>query len=39
MIVASTVGVSPARILKHTAVPTIVAIVLVMVLAVVLLPY
>ena len=39
MIVASTVGVSPARILKRTAVPTIVAIALVMVLAVVLLPY
>lgn len=39
MIVASTVGVSPTRILKRTAVPTIVAIALVMVLAVVLLPY
>ena len=39
MIVASTVGVSLARILKRTAVPTIVAIALVMVLAVVLLPY
>jgi c4-dicarboxylate anaerobic carrier family protein len=39
MIVASTVGVSPTRILKRTAVPSIVAIILVMILSVVLLPY
>lgn len=39
MIVASTVGVSPTRILKRTAVPSIVAIILVMVFSVFLLPY
>lgn len=39
MIVASTVGVSPTRILKRTAVPSIVAIILVMVFSVVFLPY
>lgn len=39
MIVASTVGVSPMRILKRTAVPTVVAIILVMVLSIVVLPY
>lgn len=39
MIVASTVGVSPVRILKRTAVPSIVAIILVMVFSVILLPF
>lgn len=39
MIVASTVGVSPTRILKRTAVPSIVAIILVMVFSVIFLPY
>lgn len=39
MIVASTVGVSPTRILKRTAVPSIVAIILVMVFSVLFLPY
>ena len=39
MIVASTVGISPTRILKRTAVPSIVAIILVMVFSVIFLPY
>lgn len=39
MIVASTVGVSPTRILKRTAVPSIVAIILVMAFSVIFLPY
>ena len=39
MIVASTVGVSPTRILKRTAVPSIVAIIFVMVFSVIFLPY
>lgn len=39
MIVASTIGVSPVRILKRTAVPSFIAIILVMVFAVVILPF
>ncbi|MFK4566821.1 C4-dicarboxylate transporter DcuC [Enterococcus sp. UD-01] len=39
MIVASTVGVSPVRILKRTSVPTIVGIICVVVLSILLLPY
>lgn len=39
MIVASTVGVSPIRILKRTSVPTIIGIVRVIVLSILLLPY
>lgn len=39
MIVASTVGVSPVRILKRTSVPTIVGIVSVVLLSILLLPY
>lgn len=39
MIVASTVGVSPTRILKRTTVPTIFAIVMVMLLSIFVLPY
>ncbi|MGM0105712.1 C4-dicarboxylate transporter DcuC [Enterococcus sp. AZ197] len=39
MIVASTVGVSPIRILKRTSVPTIIGIISVIVLSILLLPY
>lgn len=39
MIVASTVGVSPIRILKRTSVPTIIGIIRVIVLSILLLPY
>ncbi|WP_207695348.1 C4-dicarboxylate anaerobic carrier [Enterococcus sp. DIV0212c] len=39
MIVASTVGVSPVRILKRTSVPTIIGIICVVVLSILLLPY
>ncbi|WP_348922216.1 C4-dicarboxylate transporter DcuC [Enterococcus rotai] len=39
MIVASTVGVSPVRILKRTSVPTIIGIISVIVLSILLLPY
>ena len=39
MIVASTVGVSPIRILKRTSVPTIMGIIRVIVLSILLLPY
>ena len=39
MIVASTVGVSPVRVLKRTSVPTIVGIVSVIVLSLLILPY
>lgn len=39
MIVASTVGVSPVRILKRTSVPTIIGIICVIVLSILLLPY
>lgn len=39
MIVASTVGVSPVRILKRTSVPTIVGIICVVLLSILLLPY
>lgn len=39
MIVASTVGVSPVRVLKRTAVPTIIGIISVIVLSILLLPY
>lgn len=39
MIVASTVGVSPTRILKRTAVPSIIAIILVMLFSLFVLPY
>ncbi|MDR0026620.1 C4-dicarboxylate transporter DcuC [Enterococcus faecalis] len=39
MIVASTVGVSPIRILKRTIVPTIIGIISVIVLSILLLPY
>ena len=39
MIVASTVGVSPIRILKWTSVPTIIGIISVIVLSILLLPY
>lgn len=39
MIVASTVGVSPIRILKPTSVPTIIGIISVIVLSILLLPY
>lgn len=39
MIVASTVGTSPIRILKRTSVPTIVGIICVIVLSILLLPY
>lgn len=39
MIVASTVGVSPIRILKRTSVPTIIGIISVIVLPILLLPY
>ncbi len=39
MIVASTVGVSPVRILKRTAVPTIIGIIMVVVLSLIILPY
>ena len=39
MIVASTVGVSPIRILKLTSVPTIIGIISVIVLSILLLPY
>ena len=39
MIVASTVGTSPVRILKRTSVPTIIGIICVVVLSILLLPY
>ncbi|EGO2853680.1 C4-dicarboxylate transporter DcuC [Enterococcus faecalis] len=39
MIVASTVGVSPIRILKRTSVPTIIGIISVIILSILLLPY
>ena len=39
MIVASTVGVSPIRILKRTSLPTIIGIIRVIVLSILLLPY
>ena len=39
IMIASTVGISPTRILKRTAVPSIVAIILVMVFSVIFLPY
>lgn len=39
MIVASTVGVSPVRILKRTSVPTIIGIICVVLLSILLLPY
>lgn len=39
MIVASTIGVSPIRILKRTAVPSIIAILLVMVFSLLILPF
>ena len=39
MIVASTVGVSPIRILKRTSVPTIIGLISVIVLSILLLPY
>lgn len=39
MIVASTVGVNPVRILKRTSVPTIIGIICVIVLSILLLPY
>lgn len=39
MIVASTVGVSPIRVLKRTSVPTIIGIIRVIVLSILLLPY
>lgn len=39
MIVASTVGVSPVRVLKRTSVPTIIGIICVVVLSILLLPY
>lgn len=39
MIIASTVGVSPIRILKRTSVPTIIGIISVIVLSILLLPY
>lgn len=39
MIVASTVGTSPVRILKRTSVPTIIGIICVIVLSILLLPY
>jgi len=39
MIVASTVGVSPVRVLKRTSVPTIIGIISVIVLSILLLPY
>ena len=39
MIVASTVGVSPIRILKRTSLPTIIGIISVIVLSILLLPY
>lgn len=39
MIVASTVGVSPIRVLKRTSVPTIVAIIMVILLSIFILPY
>lgn len=39
MIVASTVGVSPIRILKRTSVPTVIGIISVIVLSILLLPY
>ncbi|HBC8023557.1 TPA: C4-dicarboxylate transporter DcuC [Enterococcus faecalis] len=39
MIVASTVGISPIRILKRTSVPTIIGIISVIVLSILLLPY
>jgi DcuC family C4-dicarboxylate transporter len=39
MIVASTVGVSPVRILKRTSVPTIIGIISVILLSILLLPY
>ena len=39
MIVASTVGVSPIRILKRTSIPTIIGIISVIVLSILLLPY
>ena len=39
MLVASTVGVSPIRILKRTSIPTIIGIISVIVLSILLLPY
>jgi C4-dicarboxylate transporter, DcuC family len=39
MIVSSSIGVSPVRLLKRTSVPTIIGIILVVVLSLLLLPY